>query len=111
MRLLKQANIPFETSISISKNASSLDKALKKYIDEKKEIDKKYLKSDPSSPFLNEESKKVISGFEEDYLKELTSLNEKESDIYIEKIDPRQLFALTFPPKYIDCISFMLDIR
>ena len=101
--LCEKDSIGFLTSLSISKNVREIDKALEIYLSEKEALNKKYL--------INGNNTRTIkSGCEEEYLHELTELNDREINISIETIDTNELSSITIPPKFIEGISFMLDI-
>ena len=58
----------------------------------------------------NTEDKLIIKdGFEKDYLKSLTKLNEKEVEVNIQKISVDNLSNIFIAPKYLESITFMLD--
>ena len=104
MKLLcEKDNIGFLTSLAISKNVREIDKALEKYLSEKDALNSKYI-------INGNNTQTVKSGCEEVYLRELTELNDKEITISIEIVDVNELSAITFPPKYIEGIYFMLDV-
>ncbi|MBQ4116686.1 MAG: hypothetical protein IJD37_04855 [Clostridia bacterium] len=101
--LCEKENIGFLTSLSISKNVREIDKALENYLTQKQALNDKYL--------INGNNTQTIkSGYEEEYLREFTELNDREINISIETIDASELSAITFPPKYIEGIAFMLDM-
>ena len=108
--LYEKDNIPFSAALSISDNVLLIDKSLSKYFAQKEEIDNKHLTKDSdNNDTKSAEKPTIIYGHEEDYLKEITELNEKIIDINIKKIPPKELFNISFSPKYIEGISFMLD--
>jgi hypothetical protein len=101
--LCEKDNIGFLTALSISKNVREIDKALENYLSQKEALNEKYL--------VNGNNTQTIKvGCEEDYLREITELNDREISIPIETIDANELSAITFPPKYIEGIAFMLDM-
>ncbi len=101
--LCEKDNIGFITSLSISKNVHEIDKALENYLSQKQALNEKYLVN-------GNNTQTIKSGCEEDYLRELTELNDREISIPIETIDISELSAITFPPRYIEGIAFMLDM-
>ena len=102
MKILFEKNeIPFQASLAISHNAKAIDSAIEKYLSEKSSLDQKYMENDP-------QKRSVDQGKEEEYLKQLTELNDKVSDIPIEYISISHLNNICFPPKFIGAISFML---
>ncbi|MBQ6702785.1 MAG: hypothetical protein IJN17_07520 [Clostridia bacterium] len=104
MKLLcDKENIPFLAAIAISKNVSAIDNAIEAYMKKKDELNQKYLNNEGAAPT-------VKAGFEEEYLRLITELNNDSVNIPIESIDPDTLSSITFPPKFIQCIDFMLDI-
>lgn len=108
--LYEKDNIPFSAALAISDNVLLIDKFLSKYFLQKEEIDNKHLtKGSDNTDTQSTEKSSVIYGHEEDYLKEITELNEKIIDINIKKISPKELFNISFSPKHIEGISFMLD--
>ena len=103
MRILcEKDNVPFKTALAISKNVSLIDSAIDSYLKEKDGLSTQYLTSDGKAPT-------VIPGFEEEYLKALTDLNDKTVDLPISLISPEALSGITLAPKHIQCIAFMLD--
>ena len=104
MKLLcDKDNIPFLAAVSISKNVSAIDNAIEEYLKKKDELNRKYLTNEGATPT-------VKAGFEEEYLRLITELNNDTVNIPIEAIDINALANITFPPKFIQCIEFMLDI-
>ncbi len=101
--LCEKDNIGFLTSLSISKNVHEIDKALENYLKHKQALNEKYLVN-------GNNTQTIKSGCEEEYLREITELNDREISISIETIDANELSAITFPPKYVEGISFMLDM-
>ncbi len=103
-KLCEKEDIRFKTALAISKNVSAIDSAIEKYLEMKSSLNEKYL--------ITENDTQIIkNGSEESYLKELTELNSAETDVQVEKLDPDDLAGITFPPKYIESIMFMLDIK
>ena len=108
--LYEKDNIPFSAALAISDNVLLIDKFLNKYFAQKEEIDNKHLTRDSdNNDTQNIEKLSIIYGHEEDYLKEITELNEKIIDINIKKISPKELSNISFSPKFVEGISFMLD--
>lgn len=104
MRILSEAEgIPFITSLALSKNISSIDLAIENYLSKKEQLNKKYIET-------TGDKNTVKTGCEEEYLRELTLLNDERSEVNIEPIDPKALADITLKPKYIDSISFMLKL-
>ena len=104
MKLLcEKDGICFASSLAISKNITLIDSAIESYLTKKDELCEKYLVSSANG-------KTVKNGCEEDYLKELTELNDSEAELDIEKISPAALSNITFSPACVQSISFMLDI-
>lgn len=101
--LCEKENIGFLTSLSISKNVREIDNALEKYLSQKQSLNDTYL-------ITGNNTQTIKSGFEEEYLSKVTELNEREITLPIETIDASELSAITFPPKYVEGIYFMLDI-
>ncbi|MBR5322168.1 MAG: hypothetical protein IKU48_01300 [Clostridia bacterium] len=101
--LCEKENIGFLTSLSISKNVREIDNALENYLLQKQAVNDKYLVGGSNTQTIK-------SGCEEDYLREITELNDREVSIPIETIDAKMLANITFPPKFIEGISFMLDV-
>ena len=101
--LSEKEAIPFQSALIISKNISVLDGAIEKYFSEKNRLASSF-----SSP--NDKTGGISPEKQEEFLKLLTELNDKENDLPITKINSESLSLITFPPKYIDSIAFMLDI-
>ncbi|MBE6718057.1 MAG: hypothetical protein E7574_02215 [Ruminococcaceae bacterium] len=108
--LYEKDNIPFLTSLTISDNVQLLDENLIRYFSSKEEIDKKHLEFNSADKDISDSvTPSIKHGHEELYLKEITELNDKDVDINITKVNPEELFAISFTPKHIEGISFMLD--
>ena len=104
MRILSEKDgIPFPAALALSKNISSIDGAIENYLAKKEEINNEFLED-------GAESKRVKTGFEEEYLKKLTELNDLTVSLEIELMSPAAFADITFKPKYIESIAFMLDI-
>ncbi len=100
--LYEKDNIPFQTAVLICNNVNCIDRALENYFSEKKTLETRF-------PIAPSEEGNSSPENEENYLRFLTELNEKQVEIDIVKIDPCCLSSLSFSPKHIDCISFMLN--
>lgn len=104
MRLLSEAEgIPFTTALALSKNISAIDIAIENYLSKKEQLNQKYVESCGDKTT-------VKPGFEEEYLRALTLLNDERCEVTIEPIDPKSLSGITLKPKYIDSILFMLKL-
>ncbi len=113
LRLISEKdNISFRGAMQISKNIMLLDEALNDYVNQKNKIDEKYLIYDTCGKQCIKDGKpKVKEGLEENYMKELISLNNEETEVDIEKIPPSTFYGITFPPKYIQPLLFMLRVE
>lgn len=105
MKLLcEKEGIDFLTAIAISQNAETIDRAIEKYLAKKDTLSEKYILKENGS-------ETVRPGCEEEFLRELTALNENTVELSVKRISPSCLASVTFPPKYVQSIMFMLDIR
>ena len=104
MKLLcEKDNVGFLTALAISKNVREIDKALENYLSQKQLLNDKYL-------ITGSGTQTIKSGLEEEYFHKVTELNDREITLPIQTIDANELAAITFPPKYVEGIAFMLDM-
>ena len=109
--LMQCSDVPFKAGLAIAKNIEAISKEINSYIELEKALNEKYLQKDENGEYKqnSENMYALITGLEDEYIKDRKCLDEFEVEVQIYMIRQEDLENVKMPPAHIKDILFMIE--
>ena len=94
IKILSEKELPYATTLKISKNINILDELLKEYNNEYRKLAEKYLDKENGNFIKSDSGYLIKKGKEKEYSEKLSILNNFENDVNLYLIDSK-IFVIT----------------
>ena len=108
IKILSEKELPYATTLKISKNINILDELLKEYNKEYKKLAEEYLDKENGNFIKSDSGYLIKKGKEKEYSEKLSILNNFENDVNLYLIDSKELADIKISAKTLLEIDFMI---
>ena len=113
IQAFSEKELPYETTLKISKNINILEKLLKEYNEEYRKLANEYLIKDEEGNFVESKEKPglflIKEGKAKEYSEKISILNSFENEIDLYKINSKELSGIKISAKTLLAINFMIN--
>ena len=109
IQTLAEKELPYATTLKISKNINILEKLLKEYNKEYRKLAEEYLDKEDGNFVKSDSGYLIKKGKEKEYSEKLFILNNFENDVNLYLIDSKELADIKISAKTLLEIDFMIN--
>ena len=108
IKILSEKELPYATTLKISKNINILDELLKEYNKEYRKLAEEYLDKENGNFIKSDSGYLIKKDKEKEYSEKLSILNNFENDVNLYLIDSKELADIKISAKTLLEIDFMI---
>lgn len=108
IKILSEKELPYATTLKISKNINILDELLKEYNNEYRKLAEEFLEKENGNFVKSDSGYLIKKGKEKEYSEKLSILNNFENDVNLYLIDSKELADIKISAKTLLEIDFMI---